>query len=83
MYGGYYTPQTISNMTKATEELVKAFHRRPLQKRYSVVYADATYINVRRDSVVKEALHLLIRINDEGVKEILEYRLYPSESAEP
>lgn len=82
MYGSYYTPQTISNMTKMTEELVQKFHSRRLNQRYSVIYADATYINVRRDSVAKEALHILIGINDEGTKELLEYRLYPSESAE-
>ena len=82
MYGSYYTPQTISNMTKMTEELVQKFHSRKLNQRYSVIYADATYINVRRDSVAKEALHILIGINDEGRKELLEYRLYPSESAE-
>ncbi len=82
MYGSYYTPQTVSNMTKATEELVKQFHERPLSARYSVVYADATYISVRRDSVAKEALHVLIGINGEGYKEILDYALFPSESAE-
>ncbi|MBQ9154230.1 MAG: IS256 family transposase [Solobacterium sp.] len=82
MYGSYYTPQTISNMTKMTEELVQKFHGRNLNRRYSVIYADATYINVRRDSVAKEALHILIGINDEGIKELLDYRLYPSESAE-
>lgn len=47
MYGNYYTPATISNMTKATEELVKEFHSRSLSSRYSVIYGDATYINVR------------------------------------
>ena len=82
MYGSYYTPQTISNMTKATDELVRQFHERSLSRRYSVVYADATYISVRRDSVAKEALHVLIGINEEGYKEILDYALFPSESAE-
>ena len=40
MYGNYYTPATISNMTKATEELVKEFHSRSLSSRYSVIYGD-------------------------------------------
>lgn len=82
MYGSYYTPQTISNITKTTDELVRQFHERPLSARYSVVYADATYISIRRDCVAKEALHLLIGINEEGYKEILDYALFPSESAE-
>ena len=82
MYGSYYTPQTISNMTKATEEMVRAFHTRSLNRRYSVIYADATYLNVRRDSVAKEALHILIGIMEDGTKEILDYGLYPEESSE-
>ena len=82
MYGSYYTPQTVSNITKAADELAKQFHERPLSARYSVVYADATYISIRRDSVAKEALHVLIGINEEGYKEILDYALFPSESAE-
>jgi transposase-like protein len=82
MYGSYYTPATISNMTKATEELVKEFHSRALSSRYSVIYGDATYINVRRGSVAKEAMHILMGINADGHKEILEYRLFPSESCE-
>lgn len=82
MYGSCYTPQTMSNITKSTDELVKRFHKRPLSARYNVVYADATYVSVRRDSVAKEALHILIGINEEGYKEILDYALFPSESAE-
>ena len=81
MYGCFYTPQTVSNMTRATEELVKQFHERPVNARYSVIYADATYMNVRRDSVAREALHILVGVNEEGHKEILDYRLYPSESS--
>ena len=82
MYGSYYTPATISNMTKATEELVKEFHSRSLSSRYSVIYGDATYISVRRDTVSKEALHVLMGISADGNKEILDYRLFPSESSE-
>lgn len=82
MYGSYYTPATISNITKTTEEMVKEFHSRPLSKRYSVIYGDAAYISVRRDTVSKEALHVLMGISADGNKEILDYRLFPSESSE-
>lgn len=81
MYGHHYTPQTISNMTKLVEVSTKQFHQRKVGKRYSVVYLDATFINVRRDTVAKEALHIIVGINLEGEKEILDYQLYPSESA--
>lgn len=82
MYGHAYTPATISNMTKMVEENVTAFHQRPLNKRYTVIYCDATYLNVRRDSVSKEALHILLGITPEGFKEIIFFRLYPTESSE-
>lgn len=82
MYGHAYTPATISNMTKAVEDHVKEFHERALNKRYVVIYMDATYLNVRRDSVSKEALHILVGITPEGYKEVLDYRLYPTECAE-
>ena len=42
---------------------------------------DATYINVRRDSVAKDPLHVLLGITAEGNRKILDYALYPTESA--
>ena len=81
MYGQYYTPQTISNITKAVESQVKEFHNRKISSRYVVIYCDATYLSVRRDSVAKEALHVIFGINAEGEKEILDYALYPTESS--
>lgn len=82
MYGHAYSAQTISNITQVVEEHVDAFHKRVLNQRYIVVYCDATYLNVRRDSVSKEALHILVGITQEGTKEVLDYRLYPQESSE-
>ena len=54
MYGHAYRKQTISNITKAVEVNVDAFHQRPFSKRYIALYCDATMINVRRDSVLKK-----------------------------
>lgn len=82
MYGQYYSRQTISNITQAFQEQVTAFHHRSISKRFSVIYCDATYLNVRRDSVAKEALHIIMGITDEGQREILDYALYPQERAE-
>lgn len=81
MYGHSYTKQTVSNITMAVSENVEAFHKRTINKRYVVLYADATMINVRRDTVAKEALHIIVGITPEGYKEILDYRIYPTESA--
>ena len=82
MYGQHYSKGTVSNISATIQDEVVAFHHRPLNKRYVVIYADATYLNVRRDCVDKEALHVLLGITPEGKKEILSYALYPTEGAE-
>ena len=64
MYGHVYRKQTISNITKAIEVNVDAFHQRPFSKRYIALYCDATMINVRRDSVAKEALHIIVQLKE-------------------
>lgn len=81
MYGHAYSKQTISNITKAVEVNVEAFHNRTFDKRYAALYCDATMLNVRRDSVAKEALHIILGITEDGHKDILDYRLYPNEAA--
>lgn len=81
MYGHAYSKQTISNITKAVEVNVEAFHNRTFDKRYAALYCDATMLNVRRDSVAKEALHIIVGITEDGHKDILDYRLYPNEAA--
>lgn len=82
MYGCHYSHQTISNMTQVLQEEVELFHSRPLQKRYIAVFCDATYISVKRGTVQKEALHLLLGITESGTKEVLDYLLLPSETKE-
>lgn len=82
MYGHYYSPQTISNMSELVEEEVVCFKKRRVKKRYTALFCDATFINVRRDTVAKEALHLIIGVDEYGYKEILSFDLYPTESAE-
>lgn len=71
----------LLNIAKASDEQVHQFHSRPVAKRYAVIYADATYLNVRRDSVAKEALHVLLGITPEGYKEVLDFALYLTETA--
>ncbi len=82
MYGHHYSATTVSNISKLIDKDVKAFHSRQVKPNYVAVYCDATYLNVRRDSVAKEALHLLIGIDAEGYKEVLDYALYPTESCD-
>lgn len=81
MYGQHYTPQTISNMTKAMEAEVDAFKGRALAERYVCVYLDATFIAFKRDTVAKEAIYIAVGIREDGSKEVLAYTIAPTESA--
>ncbi|MGE7623196.1 IS256 family transposase [Viridibacillus sp. NPDC096237] len=81
MYGHHYTPQTISNMTKAMSEQVEAFQARALSARYACVYLDATYIALKRETVEKEAVYIAVGIREDGSKEVLAYTIAPNESA--
>lgn len=81
MYGAHYTPQTVSNLTKVVDQQVNAFKTRPLASRYAVIYVDATYLPLRRDSVAKEAVHIAIGIRPNGMKEVLAYQVAPTESS--
>lgn len=80
MYGAYYTPQTVSNLTKVVNEQVEAFKSRTLSEKYAVIYLDATYLPLRRDTVAKEAVHIAIGIQPNGHKEVLSYKIAPTES---
>ena len=62
MYGHHYSAQTVSNIAQSVTSQVKAFHSRTVSDKYAVIYCDATYLNLRRDSVAKEALHVILGI---------------------
>ena len=81
IYGHHYSPATMSNISKAVADQVENFHKRQLSERYAVIFMDATYLNVRRDSVAKEPLHVLLGITPDGTREVLDYALYPTETA--
>lgn len=52
-YGHCYTPATISKIAADVSDQVEQFHKRPVAKRYAVIFCDAMYVNLRRDSVAK------------------------------
>lgn len=81
MYGHYYTPQTISNISKSVAEDVLAFKERTLESQYSVIFMDATYIPLKRQTVSKEAVYIVIGIRLDGTKEVLGFNIAPTESA--
>ena len=81
IYGNYYSASTISNIAKSLGKRAELFHTRKFISPYPFIFMDATYINLRRDSVSKEALHVIMGITPNGHKEILDFALFPTESA--
>ncbi len=81
MYGQYYSPATVSNITKQTASLVEEFHNRKFkQSQYVCVFLDATYIPLRRDTVERETVNIAIGIRSDGTKEVLDYCIAPTEN---
>jgi putative transposase len=82
LYSKKYSSQTISNITEQIIANVDSFHNKRLEPEYAVIYLDATYLPLRRDTVSKEAIHIALGIRMDGTKEILGYSVAPTESSE-
>jgi putative transposase len=79
--GHSYSASTISNITDVVMEDVEAWQGRLLQKRYSVLYLDGTYLKLRRDDVENEVVYLVIGVTEEGYREILGFYVGGKESS--
>lgn len=79
--GNSYSATTISNITEVVIEEMEKWHQRPLEKRYSVLYLDGTYVKLRRGDVDSEVVYLVIGITETGVKEIISFQVGGKESS--
>ena len=68
-------------MSKIVSEDVLAFKEKTLEAKYSVIFMDATHIPVKRKTVSKEAIYIVIGIRLDGTKEVLGFTIAPTESA--
>lgn len=82
LYKHKYAKSTISNITDVVLEDVKNFKERKIKKKYFALFMDATYIPLRRNTVEKESINIVLGIDLEGHPEILGYSISPSESKE-
>src|SRR5690606_29376082 len=71
--GNAYSPATISRITDVVKEDIEKWHHRPLSKRYSVLYLDGLYVKLRRDTVEKEVIYVVLGVNEEGYREVLDF----------
>ena len=82
MYGGYYSPAMVSNISKEMIPKVEAYHQRHLSDKFFCVYLDATYIPLKRVTYDRKAVYIAIGIKPNGHKEVIDYCIAPTENIE-
>src|SRR5690349_18840478 len=74
--------ETISNITDAVLEEVKAWQTRPLEELYPILYLDALIVKVRDGHQVRnKAAHLAVGVDLDGIKHVLGIWVQTSEGA--
>ncbi|MDO5535831.1 MAG: IS256 family transposase [Propionibacteriaceae bacterium] len=74
--------ETISNVTDAVLEEVKAWQSRPLEAFYPVIYLDALVVKVRDGAhVTNRSAHIAVGVDMDGVKHVLGIWVQATEGA--
>jgi putative transposase len=74
--------ETISNITDAVLDEVKAWQARPLEELYPIVYLDALVVKVRDGHQVRnKAAHIAVGVDLDGVKHVLGIWVQTTEGA--
>jgi len=81
LYGRHYSSSSISRMIEWMREEIGEWLARPLQRYYPIVFIDALQVNVRRDTVQKEAFYVILGVTPDRRREVLGIAHAPSESA--
>jgi putative transposase len=80
--GTELSPETISKITDGVAEEVKAWHSRPLDPVWPIVYVDALVVKVRDGNVVtNKAAYLVLGVDCDGIKHVLGIWVQSSEGA--
>ena len=82
LYSHKYSSSTISVITDAVKEDVERFNTREIKEKYFALFADAIYIPLRRGTVEKEAVYIIMGIDMNGYPEVLAFAIHPSETKE-
>jgi putative transposase len=74
--------ETISKITDAVLEEVKAWQTRPLEELYPIIYLDALVVKVRDGHQVRnKAAHIAVGVDLDGIKHVLGIWVQASEGA--
>ncbi len=70
-----------AEICKALDEIVCGFRDRPIEKYYPFLITDATYFKVRSEHrVTSKAFMIAIGVTEQGIKEVIGFRVYDNES---
>lgn len=81
VYGQHYSSSAVSQFNQHLSEKLTAWRNRDLQRRYPVLYLDALFQKVRRDTVRSEAFYVVIGLTETMQREVLAIVNIPQESA--
>jgi len=82
IYGHQYSKSSISNMMSNARMDVQSWLNRKLEKRYPIIYIDATYWHTRRlDSVSSEAYYTILAVREDRTREVLSVINHPTEGS--
>lgn len=77
--GKGYADSTIEAMSAGIQADVDAFKAKKLPSDMFAIFADATYVPLRRDSVDKEAVMVIVGIDRQGCPSVLYMAISPTE----
>jgi putative transposase len=81
--GERVSASTVSRVAKQLDEVVKAFHRRPLKDQYRVLVFDGVVLARKTGAgALRRPVLVALGIRPDGKKEIIDFRLAPGESQE-
>lgn len=82
VYGVEASAEMISHMTERILPIAKEWQNRPLERKYAIVFMDATHFHVREDNrTVKKAVYVAIGVKLNGNREVLGMWVGGNESA--
>jgi putative transposase len=80
--GERVSASTVSRVGKQLDQVVKAFHRRPLKDQYQVLIFDGVVLSRKSGAgALRRPVLVVLGIRPDGKKEIIDFRLAPGESA--
>lgn len=81
IYGKNYSKSTISDINKSFYQQMQDWRNRELEEEYLIVYIDAIWEKVKRDTIRSEAFYILMGLKPDFTREIIGIVNIPVESS--